>query len=281
MRLVVRLAPEYVEMLTAFRATGGGLQLPRKFLDLRDHLKINNYSELYDDERKINVSLLLAILGNEGFKELDSEVSKMSPEEQQEFLMEIVQEGESLDISGFFPPENEEEKAKALAELELLSEDEKIDAVKRAQFFWSYFFAHFHNTLSVMVHGEKLTSLVPKAIAGDEGSFCKAIQIDRSLLSYHPFFVQRRMRAVEDSEQEFLRGIAYRERNPMMRGKIRFPALYIVFALLETVNWLDDLKHEEILDICDQANLDRYQSRIEDVGYLTKRLIEYRRNQIT
>jgi hypothetical protein len=32
--LVVRFAPEYLEMLTAFRATGGGLQLPRQFLDL-------------------------------------------------------------------------------------------------------------------------------------------------------------------------------------------------------------------------------------------------------
>ncbi len=55
-RLVIQFANEYVEMLTAFRGVGGGLQLPRRLLDLRDHLKINNYSELYDDERKINVS---------------------------------------------------------------------------------------------------------------------------------------------------------------------------------------------------------------------------------
>lgn len=186
-----------------------------------------------------------------------------------------------MDISAFFPPVTEESKAKAMAELEALSDEEKKTALKHAQYFWCYFFAHFHDTLSVLVHGERLTSLVPKAIAGDKGAFCKAIQIDRSLLSYHPYFVQRRMQATENGETEFLCDIAYRERNPTFRGKIRYPALYIVFALLETVNWLNDLKHEEILDICDQAGLDRYQSRIEDVVYLTKRLNDYRRYQKT
>lgn len=277
--LVVQFTPEYVEMLTAFQNSGGRLQLPGKFLDLKDQLKISNYSELYDDGRKVGVSLLFALFGEEGYKELNSEVSKMPLEDQEAFLIEFLQGGESLDISGFFPPDTEEEKAKALAGLETLSEEEKKTALKHAQYFWCYFFAHYHNTLSVLVHGERLTSLVPKAISGDKEAFCKAIQIDRSLLSYHPYFVQRRMQATENGETEFLGNIAYRESNPTFRGKIRYPALYIVFALLETVNWLGDLKHEEILDICDQANLDRYQNRIEDVGYLTKRLIEYRRNQ--
>lgn len=251
-------------MLIALQSTDGRLQLPRKLLALKDQLKIGNYSELYDDERKINISLLLALFGADGLKELNSEVSRMSPADLEAFLVELAQEGESLDVSGFFPLETEHGKAKAVAEYEQLSEEDKIDATKHVQFFWSFFFTQFHNALSVMVHGEKLTSLVPRAIAGNEDAFCKAIQIDRSLLSYHPYFVQRRMQATEKGETEFLRNIAYRESNPTFRGKIRFPALYMVFALLETVNWLDDLKHGEILDICDQANLDRYQSRIED-----------------
>lgn len=268
-----------MEMLTAFQSAVGRLQLPRKFLALKDQLKISNYSELYDDERKIGVLLLFALLGEEGYKELNSETSKMSLEDQEAFLIEIVQEAESFDISGFFPPNNEEEKVKAMAEFEVLTDEQKIASTRCAQFFWSYYFAHFHNVLSVLVHGEKLTSLVPKAIAGGKEAFCKAIQIDRSLLSYHPYFVQRRMRATEDGESGFLRDIAYRENNPTFRGKIRYPALYIVFALLETLNWLDDLKHEEILNICDQAGLDRYQNRIEDVMYLTKRLNDYRQYQ--
>ena len=278
-RLVVQLTPEYVETFAAFRSPKGGLQFPRKYLDLRDRFKINNYSELYDDEGKIGNALLLALFGDEGFKELISDISKIPPEAHEALLIEVAKEAENLDISGFFLPDTEEEKAKVIAAYEQLSEEDKTAVTKQGQYFWLFFFTHFHNTLSVLVHGQKLTSLVPKAIAGDPDAFCKAIQIDRSLLSYHPYFVSRRLLAAEEGEHDFLRAIAYRERNPVMRGRIRFSALYMLFALLETLGWLDDLKHEEILDICDQARLDRYQNRIEDVGYLTKRLIEYRRNQ--
>ena len=31
-----------------------------------------------------------------------------------------------------------------------------------------------------------------------------------------------------------------------------------------------ELKHNELLDLCDSARLDRFQNRIEDVNYLTK-----------
>ena len=55
----------------------------------------------------------------------------------------------------------------------------------------------------------------------------------------------------------------------------------MVFACLEASQWLDDFPHAEILDICDEAGLDRYENRIEDVNYLTKRLKDYRRFQKT
>jgi hypothetical protein len=53
----------------------------------------------------------------------------------------------------------------------------------------------------------------------------------------------------------------------------------MLFALLEGTNWLDSLKHREILDVCDQLELDRYAQKIETENALTKRLIEYRRFQ--
>jgi len=39
--------------------------------------------------------------------------------------------------------------------------------------------------------------------------------------------------------------------------------------------------HDQILDMCDEAGLDRYQNRIEDANYLTQRLREYRQWQKT
>ena len=127
-----------------------------------------------------------------------------------------------------------------------------------------------------MTHGAKLTALVPQAMAGNEDAFLKAIQIDRYLLTHHPFFVQRKQEAQDRGEQEFLRKLAYRESNSNLAGKIRYPALFMLFGILESIQWLDDLSHVEILDICDEIGLDRYQNRIEDTNYLTKRLVNYR-----
>ena len=127
-----------------------------------------------------------------------------------------------------------------------------------------------------MVHGTKMTSLVPRAISGDDDAFLKAVQIDRMLLLHHPYFRDRKARAQNDGETEFLSKLSYRESNPPLRGKIRYPGLYMVFGNLESIGWLDDLRHDEILDLCEGAGLDLYQNRIEEVNFVTKRLGEYR-----
>lgn len=126
-----------------------------------------------------------------------------------------------------------------------------------------------------------MTSLVPRAMRGDDDAFLKAIQIDRQLLKAHPYFIERYATAFQKGEVEFLNNVSYRLTNPHLRGKILYPGIYVVFAILEVMGWLDDLTHEEILDICDAAGLDRWQNRIEDVNYLTKRLAGYRRYQKT
>jgi len=53
----------------------------------------------------------------------------------------------------------------------------------------------------------------------------------------------------------------------------------MLFALLEDTYWLDDLKHREILEICDELQLDRYGNRIESENALTKALRGYRKFQ--
>jgi len=278
-KFVIQFAPEYADMLRDLQRQGRWLRLPDELLNIRNHLKIHNYVELYDDERRIGVAMMLAFLGNDGLKELNSEVSRLSREEQCALLNELVQDGCDLDLSSLLLPKTEEGREQARKQFEQLPDDEKKELTKRAQLFWSFVFASFHSMLSVMIHGAKLTTLVSQAKAGEEDAFCKAIQIDRLLLSQHPFFRERRLTAQERGETEFLAKIAYRETNPTLRGKIRYPGLYMVFACLEAVSWLNEFKHEEILDLCDEAGLDRYQNRIEDVNYLTKRLREYRRMQ--
>ena len=79
----------------------------------------------------------------------------------------------------------------------------------------------------------------------------------------------------EAVRQEFV------SRHPLVRGRIRYPGLYFLFHTLESIGWLHELTDEELLDVCDDAGLDRWQNRIEDVNYLTKRRLEYLRWQKT
>lgn len=282
--LVAKLAPEYVEILRELQGKGGWIRMPERQEAIIKNLKLSNYVQLYEDEKRINLSLMFGLMGEDGFKEWSAEIDAAGPEKQQAFLDELAanattdEGGEWLDEMLPDDPEKIEAQRKLF---ESFTEEEKQKLIRQGQFFWQFFFASFYNFLSVMIHGQKLTSLVPQAMAGDDGALCKAIQVDRRLLSFHRSFMDRHMKAQNDGDKELLDKIGYRLANPGTRGKIRYPGLYMVFSMLEAMNWLDDFSHSEILDLCDKAKLDRYQNRIEDANYVTKRLREYRRMQET
>lgn len=276
-----QLTPQYVELLRDLQKGGGRLSFSSEIASIQNWF--GPYVLMYDDERKIGRALFLFLLGEEGFKEFNAEMNAAAPEEQQNFLDEISDLDNAVlyeDIDVQIPQSPQEWQA-AREAFEELPEAEKKEAEKRGNAFWCFHFSSFFNTLSLMVHGAKMTSLVPLAIGGDDEAFLKAVQIDRMLLIHHPYFRDRKFKAQNEGDTEFLSKLAYRETNPTLRGKIQYPGLYMLFGILEAFQWLSDLTHEEILDICDQAGLDRYQNRIEDVNYLTKRLIEYRRWQKT
>jgi len=286
-QLVIQTAPKYLEFFREFQAFDKGwLRWPDRLVDLRKKLNIENYVILYEDERRIGNAFLLFLYGEEGLKEWNESLKELPLEDQQEYVNEYTLELISLDdseIEALLPdiPQTEAEQAKVDADFLALPEQERLEHSKRLAFFLLFFFSSLHNYFSVMTSGEKMTSLVPRAMRGDDDAFLKAIQIDRQLLKAHPYFIERYATAFQKGEVEFLNNVSYRLTNPHLRGKILYPGIYVVFAILEVMGWLDDLTHEEILDICDAAGLDRWQNRIEDVNYLTKRLAGYRRYQKT
>ena len=260
---------------------GGRVQIGNRYAQLRQ--KMGNYVVLYDEERKAGIAILKALLGEEGFQAFNEESAALTEQEAIEFLEYMSGEEAEVEFTqGIVLPVTDEELAEEDKRFQALPEEQKTIETKRGQLFWAGFFSHFFNTLALMTHGAKLTTLVPQAIAGNDESFLKAVQVDRLLLTHHPYFIERKQRAQDSGkEPEFLRALAYRESNPNLKGPIRYPALFFLFGVLESLQWLDDLKHEEILDLCDEMGLDRFQNRIEDVNYLTKRLKDYRRFQKT
>jgi len=277
-RFVARFVPEYVGLLREAQRANGWQRVATGIAELRRKLNIDGYVALYDSEKHLYGCFVVGVVGFQGMKDLDADLRKLKPSELQEeinALNESVLESASEDIR----PESEEEAKALAAELDELPEGERAEAIKRIQYFWCAAIAFFYNTVSVMVHGEKLTSLVPKALDGDRQSFLKAIHVDKALLHAHPRFRERYEEASVNGEAEFLRSLAYRMGASPTKGKIRFPGLYLTFAMLEMLGWLDELRHEEIMDVCDAAGLDRWQNRIEDLNYLTKQLRSYRRMQ--
>jgi hypothetical protein len=288
-KLVSEKAPEYLSFFSDLKSEHGGwLRWPKHFLDIKENLKLHNCVVRYQDQRQIDVSLFFYLMGEKGFhdwndslKGLDEREENDVFQEQAQFWLEITSE----EIDELFPdfPENlsSEEKSIHLAAYQEMPEEEKRDLQFRLSHLVMHVFLSVHNLLSVMVNGEKMTSLIPKAVNGDDDSFKKAVKIDRSLLSYHPYFIERYQKAQANCEAEFLRRLSHNHATPSLTGKISYPGLYIVFAMLESLGWLDNLTHSEILDICDAAGLDRWQNRIEDVNYVTKRLKGYRNYQKT
>lgn len=278
-KAAIDLTPQYAEYLKELHKSKGQSFFKKEVANIQN--TYGGYVLMYDDERKISRAFLLATLGEDGYKEFNSEFVNSTPQEQQEWLESLTEDHEIVEAySSIEIPETPEEWQAAKDSIAKLSEEERKQAETKSAYFWCFTFSTFFNTLSLMVHGSKLTSLVPQAIAGDDVAFLKALQIDRMLLLHHSYFRDRKFRAQDEGDIELLTKINYREFN-ILRSKIRYPALYMLFGILDTYRWLNDLKHSEILDICDQAQLDRFQNRIEDENCITKRLLEYRKWQKT
>jgi hypothetical protein len=285
--LAIELAPECGEVLAAFRAKSKGwVKMPEEIERVYKGLGLGPfYVVAYEDELRIFNCLYKAFFledAAEELREAEEELLACSEEEQLALFREdaLPAIDESLDelLESFFH-RTEQDREAARLKYEALTEDERKDSLFRLAMFMAFFYSFFYNILSLMVHGQKLTTLVPLALKGDKEAFCKAIQIDRNLLEGHRYFRETYARLQSGDDQEFLKDVLYRIGNPTTRGKIRFPALYALFSILEHFGWLDDFTAPELLDVCDEAKLDRFQNRIEDENYLTRRRLEYRRFQ--
>jgi len=286
-RLAVLVAPECGEVLSLFRSNRDGwVKMPAEIELLRKNMGIGEiYVHTYEDENRIWSCLYKGVFPEntvEEVKKLDEEFFALSEEEKLALFDDdaVASFNNDLDISwDEIFPKTEEAKEAARKKYESLSDEEKKTAAFSAVMFVVFFYAYFYNLLSLMVHGQKLTTLVPLALQGDKDAFCKAVQIDRNLLIGHPYFKDAYARLQTGEDKDFLDNVLYRIGNPTTRGKIRFPALYMVFTTLDSLHWLDDFSASEILDLCDEAKLDRFQNRVEDENYLIKRRNEYRRFQ--
>ena len=273
----IRLAAtDWTWLLQRIESEDGRLRFPPFVNRAIANLKIESYPLLYENEAAIGLIVFRAFLTHDEMVELNTELTDQSPEQRGETLLEMVDALSQFD--GVFEiPKSPAEEKRQLVAYNSMSKKDEADGVKLAQHLWMGVLAGFFQNLSVMVHGEKLTSLVAQAKAGSDEAFCKAVQIDKRILTTIPYFKQRFERATLEGEQDFSDALAYRLQCPPYKGKIRHKSLWMAFAFLDMAGLLDTLKHQEILEICDDAGIGLYENRIEDVKHLSKRLADFRR----
>jgi ribosomal protein S18 acetylase RimI-like enzyme len=279
---VASMAPEYLDVLDACRDAARWRKVVDQFDTIVKRFNIENYVLLYEDQRRIVNALMKAMMTDEGQRQFGAELGSATPEERDQVFRELAAPGGVADqIASELIPDDPQVEAEQLRRFEALSDPDKRDTVTRGQFFWGFNVAWIHEVLAVMIHGERMTSLVPKALAGDQSAYLKAIHIDKTLRRRHAGLGEIEAQAIRNGDRRFLEAVGRWLASPVARGRIQYPGVFFIFALLESLEWLDDMRHREILDICDAAGLDRWQNRIEDENAITKALLKYRRNQKT
>lgn len=265
-------------MLGKIESQQGWFRFPAFMANSIENLKIQGYPLLYTNERAIAAVFLKGFMNDDEIREFNDDIETASLEERGEFLRELTSSfADAMDGMGI--PKTVAEQQAAHQTFLALSLDEQKEAVRVGQHFYACFLASFHQSLSMMVHGEKLTSLVRQAIAGDDDAFVKAVQIDRRILTEIHYFKDRFVRAQLEAHRDFSDLISYRLKVAPYRGKIRHKALWHTFSMLEQSGWINSLKYREILDICDAAGVGGYENRIQSEKHLGNRLREYREFQ--
>ena len=277
-RLLKSTAPDWEWVLRRIESEDGRLRFPPLVSRAIINLKIESYPLLYENEPAIGLTAFRAFMSPEEIVALCKRLEDQSPAERGQELQEMLDGFDEVD-EVFTLPKTPAEERRVEAAFKALSPEEQAETIKAARHLWMGFLAAFFQNLSMMVHGEKLTSLVAQAKSGNDDAFCKAVQIDQRILTTIPYFKQRFERDTLEQDQNFRDALTYRLRCPPFKGKIRHKSLWLAFAFLDQLGLLDLLTHSEILDICDEAGVGGYASRIEDVKNLSKRLAEFRRFQ--
>lgn len=286
-QLYKAVLPDYDFMLRKLESENKWLRLSPRLHELTAHFKCQHYSQLYQGEDRILTSLFRAIFDSDDkIRDFIADLNTKSLDEQYQFLNNLVLEtmdfGKWMDehwVHLDFLDWSATAQTRANQEWQKIPKIQQQEFTRYYQYTLQFTLSSFFNHLALMVHGRKLTQLVNEAMSGDDHSFGLAIHIDKSIIEHIPYFKHRYHQAQETGNQSFLQMVGKRLATPHLNGRIRHRLLFILFALLESTHWLDDLKHREILDLCDQLGLDNYEQRIETENALTKRLIEYRKFQ--
>lgn len=269
-RLLKALIPQIEDSIKYMEDNGRWLPLNDDFLEAIYKFNLSNWAELYLEPTKMKA------LSASVFLNLDSLTNE--PTSSNVLRNEILKIfADDIESHCFKPPKPAEITA-FNNNYSLIPKEEQTKISKDITRLFLTFLTYLFNCLSLMAYGKSLCKLVAEAKNGNDESLRMAIQIDRTIM-FLPFVKDRIIKAQFDAEPEFWRKLGYRISNPIFKGKISYRKLYLAFYILDDLNLLN-LPQVDILDFCretgvfDEAN-DQY-----DIGYLGKKLSDYKKKNL-
>jgi len=276
--IIKRVAPAFLALQSHLEGTNGHLTLPKSLNRLIGGLNLGNYPELYYDENRIWIAFLLSVLTREELEEFGRDFETLSPNETGEVLLAGLDEPD--EFLEFFERSDWGRDKRFLAvarrDFRALSAMERKLAVYRTQLRLGAYLASFYQTLSLMVWGQKLTTLVSRARDGSLVDACKAIRIDKRIQLAvpevkHMWFEATTSGSLE--ERELLQKAYY---TPPYKGRFSHKAAYAVFAILDQLNVLEHLSHSVVLDMFNESSVFAGGEHVCDVKTVAKLLQKYR-----
>lgn len=259
--------PDAEWLLKQIESEQGWFRFPPYMSHLITNLNIGAYPLLYCSERAMAAMLLKGWMSTEEIQKFEADLNAASPQERGNLMIELVDTLGAI-VEHIEIPKTPAQQRNAEALFKVMPPEEQAQFFRQAQHFFSFSLASFFQNLAVMVHGEKLTSLVAQAKAGNDKAFAKAIQIDKRILTADPYFRERYERAQMEPPSDFFDDVAYRLKCAPYKGKIRHKSLWLAFSILERTGLLDTLSHREIIEMCDEAGVGGDKNRIASEKHL-------------
>jgi hypothetical protein len=263
------------ELIGLLRDSGGRIVFRDEFTDLVERLKITAYTKLYEmHDGAQGATLMVAVLGEEGAKEWERELRALTPEGRGAQFMELGPMMESLTDSIDLDATAEAKSAASLA-FEALAESERHAVVHFWQQFMMAAIAMLFQHLSLMVHGQKLTTLVAKAKTGDDAAFLKAVQVDKRILTELEYFRSRYARADLRGDRAFITSVARKLEAPPYIGKTQHKKLWVALYLLDACRLLHAYSARELLDMLQETGIVDDDEPIDDETSMNKLRARY------
>lgn len=266
---LIQSARLFSQVLSELNYRDGWLSFEPAFADFVIAQKID-WWELYESPAMLRTAMAAVLFTPEQWQGLLASADRRSDIIRASFA--LVEDSSEWEASFG------EDVAAALGRRPVTAEH-KERAKDRVQLLCAALVANLYNYLAVMVFGHSLCQLVAQGKEGQDGALIHAAQVDRTVLNL-PLFQARLARAQLLGDSDFLDKLSYRLRNPLLRGKLRHPALRLAFAILQDEGLLEPdkrAKHGELMDLCRQAGV--YDG--DDVDAFRKTLAEYLRAQRT